>query len=267
GNEIRCESCNEAFTVKRLRRDVIEDRAGRPAHRETKLGYFDEKGERVGKDFFQEHWSEEKQRWIWGIPEGFETYLWHVKKLLLAPQDEWIFFTEGVKCAESMENLGFTATTNLMGARAWNSNFYNEDLKGRRVAFFCDRDDPGEQGRKKIATLLHGVTAETRLILLDRDLTKSTDVTDLVEKHGWTAKDFQDSIDKTLAFVPKETGSRIIVKRLSDVDPVPVHWLWFPRFALGKVSLLVGNPGVGKSFMSLDMAARISTGALWPDND
>ncbi|GAI97255.1 unnamed protein product, partial [marine sediment metagenome] len=215
----------------------------------------------------QEHWSEAKQKWVWGIPKGFEIYLWHVRQLLLASQEDWIVFTEGIKCAENMEKLGFVATTNLMGARAWNPDFYNEDLKGRRVAFFCDRDDPGEQGRKKIATLLHGVTAETRLILLDRDLTKSTDVTDLVEKHGWTAKDFQDSIDKTLAFVPKETGSRIIVKRLSDVDPVPVHWLWFPRFALGKVSLLVGNPGVGKSFMSLDMAARISTGALWPDND
>ncbi|GAJ12076.1 unnamed protein product, partial [marine sediment metagenome] len=60
-NKIRCGKCNEIFTIKRLRRDVIEDRAGRPAHRETKIGYFDEKGERVDKDFFQEHWSEEKQ--------------------------------------------------------------------------------------------------------------------------------------------------------------------------------------------------------------
>ncbi|GAJ18823.1 unnamed protein product, partial [marine sediment metagenome] len=66
---------------------------------------------------------------------------------------------------------------------------------------------------------------------------------------------------------PKETGSRIIIKRLSDIEPVPVQWLWFPRFALGKVSLLVGNPGVGKSFMSLDAVARISTGDLWPDSD
>ncbi len=267
-SKIRCENCNETFTLKKLRRpDVISDRAGRPAHRETKVGYFDEKDKRIRKDFWQEHWSEAKQDWDLGIPTGFETYLWHVRELLLAPEDKWIVLAEGIKCAESMENLGFTATTNLLGARAWNPDFYNEDLTGRRVAIFCDRDKAGEEGREKIATLLHGITAETRLILLDPSFPEKTDVTDLIEKHNYTAKDFQDLIDKTPAFVPKETGSRLIVKRLSDVESVPVQWLWYPRFALGKVSLLVGNPGVGKSFASLDMVSRISTGALWPDGD
>ena len=266
-DKIRCEACNETFTVRILRRDVFEDRTGRQQHREIKRGYFDQKGKRVDKDFFEQHWSEKKQDWDRGIPDGFEVYLWHVRKLLLAPQEEWIVFAEGVKCAESMENLEYTATTNLFGGRAWHSQWYNEDLRDRRVAFFCDRDKTGEEGREKIATELHGITAETRLIYLDGDLPEKTDVTDLIEDHKWERKDFDDLIDKTPAFVPKETGSRLIVKRLSDVKSVPVQWLWYPRFALGKVSLLVGNPGVGKSFASLDMVSRISTGVLWPDGE
>jgi hypothetical protein len=54
--------------------------------------------------------------------------------------------------------------------------------------------------------------------------------------------------------------------RMSDVSPEQVEWLWRERFAIGKLTLLVGDPGQGKSFLTLDIAARISRGASWPDN-
>lgn len=53
--------------------------------------------------------------------------------------------------------------------------------------------------------------------------------------------------------------------RLSDIAPQPVDWLWPGRIAIGKLTLLVGDPGAGKSFLACDLAARISTGAPWPD--
>src|SRR6266542_294107 len=56
-----------------------------------------------------------------------------------------------------------------------------------------------------------------------------------------------------------------LLRRLSDVVPQPVEWLWPQRFAVGKLSLIFGDPGKGKSFITLDMAARVSTGANWPD--
>jgi len=52
---------------------------------------------------------------------------------------------------------------------------------------------------------------------------------------------------------------------LADVEPEPVRWLWPERIALGKPTILVGDPGLGKSFITLDLAARVSTGAAWPD--
>jgi len=42
----------------------------------------------------------------------------------------------------------------------------------------------------------------------------------------------------------------------SCFSPEPVQWLWPGRFALGKLSLIAGEPGLGKSFLTLDMAAR-----------
>jgi hypothetical protein len=52
---------------------------------------------------------------------------------------------------------------------------------------------------------------------------------------------------------------------LSRVAPRGVGWLWPRRVPLGKVTLLVGDPGRGKSLLALDMAARVSRGAAWPD--
>ncbi|HUT34476.1 MAG TPA: AAA family ATPase [Planctomycetota bacterium] len=55
------------------------------------------------------------------------------------------------------------------------------------------------------------------------------------------------------------------VDDLSQVAPRGVGWLWPGRVPLGKVTLLVGDPGRGKSLLALDMAARISRGVPWPD--
>lgn len=201
--------------------------------------------------------------WIWNL-NGIETILYHLPEWTAASKQDWQFIVEGEKDVETLESLGFVATTNPMGAGNWKP-CYNKYCEGRLIGIICDRDEPGERYRLQTANSLHGITKETRLILLDRDFPEHTDVTKLVEKHGWTAKDFIALIDRTLAFVPRETGSRIVDQRLSDIEPMPVQWLWLDHFALGKLSLLVGNPGVGKSFASLDIAARISTGACWPN--
>lgn len=61
---------------------------------------------------------------------------------------------------------------------------------------------------------------------------------------------------------PSRTGE---VVRLSDVEPETVRWLWADRIPLGKLTILDGDPGLGKSTLSLDLAARLSTGQPMPD--
>ncbi len=56
-----------------------------------------------------------------------------------------------------------------------------------------------------------------------------------------------------------------VLLNLADVAPEPIRWLWPGRIALGKLTLIAGDPGLGKSLLSLDVAARVSTGSGWPD--
>jgi hypothetical protein len=54
--------------------------------------------------------------------------------------------------------------------------------------------------------------------------------------------------------------------RLSSVTPRPIDWLWPNRLALGKLALCDGDPGLGKSLMTLDLSARLTTGRPFPDD-
>lgn len=56
-----------------------------------------------------------------------------------------------------------------------------------------------------------------------------------------------------------------MTKCLSTVKAESVKWLWPGRIPRGKVTLLCGDPGLGKSFVTLDMAARVSSRQDWPD--
>lgn len=58
---------------------------------------------------------------------------------------------------------------------------------------------------------------------------------------------------------------RAVARSLRDVAPERVEWLWPARLPAGKLVLLDGDPGAGKSTMALDWAARVSTGSPWPD--
>ena len=65
---------------------------------------------------------------------------------------------------------------------------------------------------------------------------------------------------------PADVPAEAVVKCLADVEPQPVRWLWNGRIALGKLTLLVGDPGLGKSFLSMDIVARTTRGLPWPDD-
>ena len=52
---------------------------------------------------------------------------------------------------------------------------------------------------------------------------------------------------------------------LSGVEPQRVPWLWQDYVPLGRATLVSGDPGCGKTWFALDLAARLSRGAEWPD--
>src|SRR5260370_40700957 len=55
------------------------------------------------------------------------------------------------------------------------------------------------------------------------------------------------------------------IRLLAEWQPKPIEWLWKDRIPLGKLTVIEGPPGVGKSMMVLDMVARLTRDAPWPD--
>lgn len=97
---------------------------------------------------------------------------------------------------------------------------------------------------------------------------EQTDFNDLVMTYG------PEAVRRALvaAKAPeadKEPGAstlhRAVTVRVADVEPQPIRWLWPGRIAIGKLTLLAGDPGLGKSMISLSMAATITRGGRWPD--
>jgi hypothetical protein len=66
----------------------------------------------------------------------------------------------------------------------------------------------------------------------------------------------------------KPDGSKLlVVRRASEVNPTPVKWLWQGRIAIGKTTLIGGDPGLGKSQLSIFVAATITRAGKWPCNE
>ena len=58
---------------------------------------------------------------------------------------------------------------------------------------------------------------------------------------------------------------KLSVVRMDQVSIEPLEFLWKPFVAYGKITGLAGDPGLGKSQVTIDLAARVTTGAEFPN--
>ncbi|MEO2035808.1 MAG: bifunctional DNA primase/polymerase [Planctomycetaceae bacterium] len=70
----------------------------------------------------------------------------------------------------------------------------------------------------------------------------------------------------TLKVAAKPSGVlQLVTRQASTIEPEAVEWLWADHLQLGAVNIIAGPEGKGKSLLSSDVAARVSTGRSWPD--
>lgn len=77
------------------------------------------------------------------------------------------------------------------------------------------------------------------------------------------ANAYEGSAEKSADFSRQAAGAPVL-RLVSNVVRETVLWLWLYRIPLGKVTVLDGDPGLGKSTLTLDLAARVTTGRPMP---
>ena len=86
---------------------------------------------------------------------------------------------------------------------------------------------------------------------------------------GFDARDFLRELrrtQQTLRTHLAATGRPLVVS-MDMVTATPVVWLWWPYIALGKLAMLDGDPGLGKSLLMTQLAASLSRGHALPDQE
>lgn len=80
--------------------------------------------------------------------------------------------------------------------------------------------------------------------------------------------DVQDRL-RELSRMAETAGqdSALGVLTMDTVEAEDLRWLWPGWLCSGKFHLIAGQPGQGKSFALMDLAARLSTGKVWPDGE
>ena len=134
--------------------------------------------------------------------------------------------------------------------------FLSERPDVERVFLCLDSDKAGEDACKRLAALLPDSVSVTRIQPCMKDW---NDV--LVHRAEIPNRNYFKSI------VLKEPSKPETVKiiRMSDVELTPVEWLWKPYLPFGKLSVLQGNPGEGKTYFAMHLAAACTNGKLLPN--
>lgn len=92
----------------------------------------------------------------------------------------------------------------------------------------------------------------------------TTSIPELVETLNGPAS--RSVVDDLRTLVEQERVRQAVTMICAEtVEPERVSWLWPGRIAQGKIAILEGDPGLGKSTMLLDLAARLSRGDTMPD--
>jgi len=269
----------------------------RPAHQNaTRAGSFGrvvatyDYTDSAGNLLYQVQRSEVKQ-FRQRRPDGCGGFVWNLQGVRLVPcalrevlaaiaTKRAVFVAEGERDADNLRRLGLTATTNNGGAdtpRSWQE--FAPLFAGATVVILPDNDEAGRKHAQSVARALHGTTADLRVLELP-GLPGKGDVSDWLASGGtadelrelarhapaWTPEPAPITYDEVpvaadaAGFGPNSTP----VVCLADVQPETVRWLWAGRVPFGKITLLDGDPGLGKSTLSLDIAARLSVGGVMP---
>ncbi len=180
-----------------------------------------------------------------------------------------IYWPEGEKDVDTLNRIGLLAAT-FGGTGDGLPEGCAACFVGRNVIVLADNDEGGRQHAERKAALIVSKAASVRILHFP-ELAEKADVSDWIAA-GHSADDLSKRAEATPVWLPTEIAGapnplaerRLISHRASDIQPERLEWVWPGRIARGKVALLGGPPGLGKSQVTANIAAIVSSGGEWP---
>lgn len=225
----------------------------------------------AGKGFSQ-RMPDGRGGWKYSIKEIKKPPLYRLPAVLEAiSQGKAVYIVEGEKDADRLHKNGKIATCGHLGAgpTKWLSH-YNDYLTDCHAIIISDNDGVGKEFGVVIAQKAHSVAKSVRLLDLTQimpDLPEHGDISDVLDSLGDDAgiMELNKLVKNTPEYTPPEPKKEYLC--LSDIQATRTSWLWEPYIPLGKITLLQGDPGAGKTFFVLYLAAMVSRGEYFPTED
>jgi putative DNA primase/helicase len=219
-------------------------------------------------------------QWIYNV-DGVRIVPYRLPELIEAIASEHpVLVVEGEAKVDFLRSWNIPATCNAAGAGKWKPA-HSEFLLGADVVILPDSDEPGRNHADAVAESLQGIAKSIRVLELP-GLGPKQDIVDWASQGG-TVERLHDLIAREAKpWMPRRESNEqtnnnqeraedhtetLVGARASSYEMTAIDWLWQDRFALGKLSLVVGLPDEGKGQFLSFIAAQVTTGGDWPCNE
>lgn len=162
-----------------------------------------------------------------------------------------VYWVEGERDVKSLVAEGEVATTNAGGAHRPLDPEWAQFFEGADVVVVCDNDKPGRAYGRAVARLLINSVRSIQITVSATPQPKS-DVTDHL-RAGYGLDQLQDTPMRSVR------RTRWTVAQVMATHPEPLRWV-FPGIIPEGLTLLVGAPKVGKSWLNVDLMVALALG-------
>lgn len=130
-----------------------------------------------------------------------------------------------------------------------------------RVFIVKENDQGGQAFEEGLTARLAALSYDGEVRVLEMETLGCKDANEAHLKYSWDfPKKWAEASAKARKVELPMVGLEVTMA--SDIKPEKVEWLWDKKIPLGKITVFVGDPKKGKSFVTLDIAARLSTKGL-----
>ena len=189
-----------------------------------------------------------------------------------------VYIVEGEKDAQTLQEMGLTATTAPNGASAKWQTYYNDVLAGRDIVIVTDNDDPGRKYGQTVAKGVQAIANSVKVVpstAIYAATPQKGDISDIVGIIGQAAA-FQELNRATAAAPvydptaaapedPEEEPRYFEARQASEVEEDHTRFTWYPYLPAGDYSVLMAAGGTGKTIFCCGVAAAISSGEPLPE--